>query len=185
MTFTADPLPVLGDVWVITPRVFPDERGDFFESWQAGKFRNIGIDVIFVQDNQSSSRRGVVRGLHYQIPPHAQAKLLRASSGRVFDVAVDLRESSPTFGQWDGLILSDATKQMMWIPRGFAHGYIALTDDAVVAYKTTAVYSAEAERSIRWNDPAIGIDWPEVADGPILSLRDADAPLLADADTFA
>lgn len=184
MTFTAEPLTELPDVWLVTPRVFPDERGQFLETWQADEFRNIDIDVAFVQDNQSSSRRGVLRGLHYQLPPHAQAKLVRVVSGEVFDVAVDIRRSSPTFGKWVGQILSDATHQMLWIPQGFAHGYMALSDQAIVVYKASAVYAADAERSLRWDDAEIGIEWPEVAGGPILSPKDIEAPVMSDADVF-
>ena len=184
MTFTAEPLPELPDVWLITPRVFSDERGDFLETWQVENFRDIGIDVAFVQDNQSSSRRGVLRGLHYQLPPHAQAKLVRAAAGEMFDVAVDVRRSSPTFGRWAGRILSDTTHQMVWIPEGFAHGYVSLTDHTIVAYKASTLYAAEAERTIRWDDPEIGIEWPDLGAGPILSLKDANASALADADIF-
>ncbi len=184
MTFVAEPLSELPDVWLITPTAFPDERGEFLETWQADKFRNIGIDVAFVQDNQSSSHRGVLRGLHFQLPPHAQAKLVRVVSGEVFDVAVDIRRSSPTFGRWAGQILSDATHQMLWVPAGFAHGYIVLSDDAIVAYKASAAYAADAERSLRWNDAEIGIEWPEVDGGPILSPKDLGAPVMADADIF-
>ncbi len=184
MTFTTEPLSELPDVWLITPKVFPDERGHFLETWQADKFRDIGLDVAFVQDNQSSSRRGGLRGLHYQLPPYAQAKLVRVVSGEVFDVAVDVRRSSPTFGKWAGQILSDATHQMLWIPQGFAHGYIALSDHAIVAYKASAAYAADAERSLRWDDAAIGIQWPEVDGGPILSPKDLGAPVMADADIF-
>ena len=185
MTFSVEPLADLSEVLLVTPRVFPDERGQFVETWQADKFRDIGIDVAFVQDNQSSSRRGVLRGLHYQLPPHAQAKLVRAVSGEVFDVAVDLRRSSPTFGRWVGRILSDATQQMMWIPEGFAHGYVALSDHAIVAYKASAVYAVDAERSLRWDDPEIGIEWPDLDGGPTLSSKDASAFGLGDADLFS
>ncbi len=184
MTFTVEPFSDLPDVWLITPAVHPDERGEFLESWRADEFRDIGIDVAFVQDNQSSSRRGVLRGLHYQLPPYAQAKLVRAVSGEVFDVAVDLRESSPTFGQWAGGILSDVTNQMIWIPEGFAHGYLALSDHVIVTYKVSAVYEAEAERSLRWDDSEIGVDWPEMVGGPILSPKDAKATSLVEADLF-
>ncbi len=185
MTFTAEPLSELPDVWLVTPRVVPDERGEFLETWQADKFRDIDIDIGFVQDNQSSSRRRVLRGLHYQLPPHAQAKLVRVVSGEVFDVAVDVRRSSPTFGRWAGRTLSDATHQMLWIPEGFAHGYVALSDDAIIAYKASAVYAVDAERSLRWDDPEIGIEWPELDGGPILSPKDRDAPVMADADMFS
>ena len=184
MTFTAEPLAELPEVWLITPTVFPDERGEFLETWQAEKFHDIGIDTEFVQDNQSSSSRGVLRGLHYQLPPHGQAKLVRAAAGRMFDVVVDVRRSSPTFGRWAGRILSDATHQMVWIPEGFAHGYVSLTDPTIVAYKASAAYAAEAERSLRWDDAAIGIEWPDVGVGPILSPKDVGAPVLADADVF-
>ena len=184
MTFTAEPLSELPDVWLIKPTVFPDERGQFLETWQAHKFSDIGVEAAFVQDNQSSSHRGVLRGLHYQLPPHAQGKLVRVVSGEVFDVAVDIRRSSPTFGKWAGQILSDATQQMLWIPAGFAHGYLALSDHAIVVYKASAVYAADAERSLRWDDAEIGIEWPEVDGGPILSSKDIEAPVMADADMF-
>ncbi len=184
MSFNVEPLLDLSDVWVVTPQVFPDERGEFFETWQADKFSVLGIDVEFAQDNQSSSRRGVLRGLHYQVAPDAQAKLVRAVEGEVFDVVVDLRQSSPTFGKWAGRKLSAADHQMLWIPAGFAHGFLSLTDRAVVLYKASAPYAAASERTIRWDDPAVGIEWPEIGGGPILSTKDADASAFADADLF-
>ena len=184
MTFSVEPLPELPDVLLITPRLFPDERGVFLETWRADEFGDIGIDVEFVQDNHSLSHRGVLRGLHYQLPPCAQAKLVRAAAGEVFDVAVDVRRSSPTFGKWAGRMMSDATHQMLLIPEGFAHGFLALSDHAIVVYKTSAVYAADAERTLRWDDPEVGIDWPELEGGPILSPKDADGTPLADADLF-
>ncbi len=184
MTFSVEPLPELPDVLLIAPRVFPDERGIFLETWRADEFGDIGIDAEFVQDNHSLSHRGVLRGLHYQLPPHAQAKLVRAVAGEVFDVAVDLRRSSATFGRWAGRILSDTTHQILLIPEGFAHGFLALTAHAIVVYKTSAVYAADSERTLRWDDPEVGIEWPELEGGPILSPKDADGTLLTDADLF-
>ena len=185
MTFVAEPLAELPDVWLITPRVFPDERGEFLETWQAGGFQEIGIDADFAQDNESLSQSGVLRGLHYQLPPDAQAKLVRVAVGEVFDVAVDLRQSSPTFGKWAGHKLSAAGHQMLWIPVGFAHGFLALTDPALVLYKASGPYAAASERTIRWDDPTLGIEWPEVGGDPILSPKDADAPTLADVELFS
>ena len=184
MTFVAEPLAGLPDVWLIAPKVLPDERGQFLETWHSGKFREIGIDVEFAQDNQSLSRRGVLRGLHYQVAPDDQAKLVRAAVGEVFDVAVDLRRSSPTFGRWSGHKLSAADHRMLWIPAGFAHGFLALTDHALVLYKASAPYVAASERTIRWDDPTVGIEWPEVDGGPILSSKDGDASAFVDADLF-
>lgn len=184
MSFVAEPLPEMPDIWLITPEMFPDERGRFLETWQADKFGDIGIDVEFAQDNQSVSHRGVLRGLHYQLPPDAQAKLVRVASGEVFDVVLDLRRSSPTFGKWAGHTLAGATQLMLWIPEGFAHGFISLTDHTLVLYKASAPYSASSERTIRWNDPTVGVEWPDVEGGPVLSAKDADAPAFADADMF-
>jgi dTDP-4-dehydrorhamnose 3,5-epimerase len=184
VTFAAEPLLEMPDVWLITPKVFPDDRGQFLETWQADKFGAIGIDIDFAQDNHSQSRRGVLRGLHYQVAPDAQAKLVRAAEGEVFDVVVDLRQSSPTFGKWAGRKLSSTDHQMLWIPEGFAHGFLALTDSALVLYKASAPYAAASERTIQWNDPTVGIEWPEVDGGPILSPKDADASAFAEADLF-
>jgi dTDP-4-dehydrorhamnose 3,5-epimerase len=173
------------DVKLIAPRLFPDERGVFLESWNSAAFNTaIGRDVVFFQDNESISARGVVRGLHYQLPPYVQGKLVRCVRGEVFDVAVDLRHSSPSFGKWVGTRLSAANHLQLWIPEGFAHGFLALEDDTTLLYKASAPYHREAERGLLWNDPALAIDWPQPVP-PILSGKDAAAPRLADADTFA
>jgi dTDP-4-dehydrorhamnose 3,5-epimerase len=160
------------DVVRIEPWVFGDDRGYFMEVWHAGKFAESGLDLRFVQDNQSSSRIGTLRGLHYQVR-HAQGKLVRAISGTIFDVAVDLRRSSPTFGQWIGATLSGENKTQLYVPAGFAHGFLVMSPDAIVAYKCTDIYSPEHERSLAWNDPAVGVEWP-LAPGqsPILSAKD-------------
>lgn len=180
----ATPL-ALPEVLLIEPRAYEDHRGLFFESYNARAFAAAaGDNVAFVQDNQSVSRAGVLRGLHYQLAPHAQGKLVRVAFGEVFDVAVDVRKSSPTFGRWTGEVLSGANRRQLWIPAGFAHGFLALTDGAEVLYKTTDFYHHGAERAIRWDDPAIGIAWPD-GRAPILSDKDAVAPLLADAEIFA
>ena len=149
------------DVLLIEPQVFGDDRGFFYESFNQNKFEEVmGKKINFVQDNHSKSVKGVLRGLHYQLPPKAQGKLVRVIQGEVFDVAVDLRQSSPTFGKWVGEILSDDNKKQMWIPEGFAHGFLTLSDTAEFLYKTTDFYSPEHEKSILWNDKTIGIDWP-------------------------
>jgi dTDP-4-dehydrorhamnose 3,5-epimerase len=149
------------DVLLIEPQVFGDERGFFFESFNQKKFEDvIGKKVNFVQDNHSKSIKGVLRGLHYQLSPKAQGKLVRVIQGKVFDVAVDLRQSSHTFGKWVGEILSADNKKQMWIPEGFAHGFMTLSDTAEFLYKTTDFYSKEHEQAIRWNDETIGIQWP-------------------------
>ena len=149
------------DVLLIEPQVFGDERGFFFESFNQNEFENaLGHKINFVQDNHSKSIKGVLRGLHYQLPPKAQGKLVRVTQGEVFDVAVDLRKSSPTFGKWVGEILSADNKKQMWIPEGFAHGFVTLSDAAEFLYKTTDFYSKEHEQAIRWNDETIGIQWP-------------------------
>ena len=156
MAFTRKAIP---DVILFEPRVFGDERGFFFESFNEREFVDaVGHSVDFVQDNHSRSRRGVLRGLHYQLPPHAQGKLVRVTSGEVFDVAVDIRKGSPTFGQWVGEILSESNKRQLWIPPGFAHGFVTLSDSADFLYKTSDFYTPTAERCIMWNDPQIGID---------------------------
>jgi dTDP-4-dehydrorhamnose 3,5-epimerase len=151
------------DVLLIEPQVFDDERGFFFESFNQQKFEEaIGRKFNFVQDNHSKSKKGVLRGLHYQLPPKAQAKLVRVSQGEVFDVVVDLRQSSKTFGKWAGEILSAENKKQIWIPEGFAHGFLTLSDAAEFLYKTTDFYSLEHEHSIIWSDPKIGIKWPDI-----------------------
>jgi dTDP-4-dehydrorhamnose 3,5-epimerase len=173
----------LPDVLILEPQVFGDERGFFLESYNKRRFREAtGLDVEFVQDNHSRSKSNVLRGLHYQIR-QAQGKLVRVVAGEVFDVAVDLRRRSPTFGRWAGLLLSAASKRIAWIPPGFAHGFYVVSDEAEVLYKTTDYYAAEHERSLLWNDPALGIKWP-LAGTPILSAKDAAAPPLAGAEVF-
>ena len=160
------------DVKIIEPTVFEDERGYFFESFNHKKFEEaIGREVSFVQDNHSKSVKGVLRGLHYQLPPHAQGKLVRVVQGEVFDVAVDIRKSSPTFGQWVAEVLSAGNKKQLWIPEGFAHGFLTLSDTAEFLYKTTDYYAKECERSIRWNDQTLRIEWPPMK-VPILSEKD-------------
>jgi dTDP-4-dehydrorhamnose 3,5-epimerase len=149
------------DVLLIEPAVFGDDRGFFFESFNQNKFEEaIKQKINFVQDNHSKSLKGVLRGLHYQLPPKAQGKLVRAIQGEVFDVAIDIRRSSPTFGKWVGEILSADNKKQMWIPEGFAHGFLTLSDTAEFLYKTTDFYSKDHEEAIQWNDKTIGIDWP-------------------------
>lgn len=171
------------DVVLLEPKIFGDARGFFFESYNECVFEDAtGLKPNFVQDNHSRSAKGVLRGLHYQIQ-QAQGKLMRVVVGEIFDVAVDIRKSSPTFGQWVGERLSAENKRLMWIPEGFAHGFIAVTDFAEVVYKTTDFWSAEHERCIAWNDPALSIAWP--LDGPpLLSAKDQQAPTLDKADLF-
>jgi dTDP-4-dehydrorhamnose 3,5-epimerase len=173
----------LKDVVILEPKVFGDERGFFLEAYNEAAFRALGLPTRFVQDNHSGSRRGVLRGLHYQLKP-PQGKLVRVLRGEIFDVAVDLRQGSEQFGQWFGLVLSAENRRMLWIPPGFGHGFLVLTDFAEVAYKATQLYAPALERSILWNDPAIGVEWP--LDGePILSEKDQAGALLADAETYA
>ena len=168
------------DVFIIEPRVFDDERGFFFESFNQAAFNQaIGQKVIFVQDNHSKSDQNVLRGLHYQLPPKAQGKLVRVVQGEVFDVAVDIRKESKTYGQWVGEVLSADNKKQLWIPSGFAHGFLTLTYNAEFMYKTTDYYSPTHERVLRWNDPEIGISWPLNGD-PILAAKDASGSFLAD-----
>ena len=151
------------DVKIIEPKVFGDERGYFYESFSQRLFDEaVGRHVAFVQDNHSRSVRGVLRGLHYQLPPFAQGKLVRCTVGEVFDVVVDIRRSSPTFGQWSGHVLSAANKRQLWIPAGFAHGFVTLSEHAEFLYKTTQYYAPSHDRGVLWNDPAIGIGWPDV-----------------------
>lgn len=180
MRITATAVP---DVLVIEPRVFGDDRGSFFESYNARALAAAGIPAVFVQDNQSRSARNVLRGLHYQIE-HAQGKLVRVVAGEVLDVAVDLRRSSPTFGRWVGERLSATNRRMMWVPPGFAHGFLTLSDSAEFLYKTTDYWYPEHERTLRWDDPALGIDWP-LAGAPTLAPKDANGALLALADCYA
>lgn len=174
----------LPGVKLIEPKVFGDDRGFFLESWNAAAFAAAGLALDFVQDNHSRSARGVLRGLHYQWGS-PQGKLVRVTSGAVFDVAVDIRRSSPHFGRWVGYELSDANKRMLWVPPGFAHGFLVLSDSADFLYKCTTLYDAPNDRGIRWDDPAIGIAWPDTGVTPQLSGKDAVAPLLADAQVFA
>ncbi len=162
---------------VIEPQVFGDARGFFYESYNAEKYREAGLDLTFVQSNVSRSARGVLRGLHYQWP-NPQGKLVSVLEGEVFDVAVDIRRGSPTFGQWEGVVLSAQNKRLFWIPEGFAHGFAVLSDDATFAYQCTALYDAKADAGVRWNDAALAIDWPVAA--PQLSGKDEKAPFLAD-----
>jgi dTDP-4-dehydrorhamnose 3,5-epimerase len=179
---TAAGVPVQGPL-LLTPRVFGDERGFFFESWNQQAFNAAAGDTAFVQDNHSRSSRGVLRGLHYQLPPHPQGKLVRCVLGEIFDVVVDIRRSSPTFGQWVGAVLSADNKQQLWVPAGFAHGFLTLSEQAEALYKTTDFWSLECERAICWVDPALAIAWPlEALAGaePQLSEKDAVAPLLAE-----
>ena len=174
------------DVLLIEPKVFGDARGFFFESFNQQAFAAAtGVDLPFVQDNHSRSGRGVLRGLHYQVAPKAQGKLVRVTSGAVFDVAVDIRRDSPTFGRWAGAVLSEENQQQLWIPPGLAHGFVVLSETADFLYKTTDTYSPAHERSIRWDDPAIGIDWPLAAHGisePLLSDKDRAGRLLPEAE---
>lgn len=169
------------DVVLIEPKVFGDARGFFFESFNQKAFNEAtGTNHAFVQDNHSRSSRGVLRGLHYQIQ-QAQGKLVRVARGAVFDVAVDIRRGSPTFGQWVGAQLSEDNQHQLWVPPGFAHGFVVLSESADFLYKTTDYYAPQHERSIAWNDPSIGISWPALAQGqqPLLSAKDSAAPLLA------
>lgn len=166
------------DVLLLEPRLFGDERGFFMESFNQRAFdAAVGRHVEFVQDNHSRSVQGVLRGLHHQVAPHAQGKLVRVVIGAVFDVVVDIREDSPTRGRWDGAELSAENRRQLWVPPGFAHGFLVLSEVAEVLYKTTDYYTPQAERSIRWDDPALAIDWPLAGRTPILSARDAAAPL--------
>jgi dTDP-4-dehydrorhamnose 3,5-epimerase len=172
------------DVLIIEPKVFGDERGFFFESFNRRQFAElIGRNVDFVQDNHSRSAKNVLRGLHYQIQ-QPQGKLVRVVQGTVFDVAVDIRRSSPTFGQYAAVELSAENKRMLWVPEGFAHGFVVLSDTAEFLYKTTDYWAPEFERSIAWNDPAIGIQWP-IQGEPSLSAKDQQAKALAEAEHFA
>ena len=175
---------VIPDVLMLVPQVFEDARGSFVETFNARDFAAAtGIDTPFVQDNHSMSQRGVLRGMHYQVE-RPQGKLIRVIEGSVFDVAVDLRRSSPTFGRWVGEVLSAENGRQMWIPPGFAHGFVVLGERAQCLYKTTDYWYPGFERTLKWNDPAVGIDWP-IAFAPLLAAKDAHAPPLSAAETFA
>jgi len=162
---------------VITPDVFEDDRGCFLETYHRGRYEEAGIREAFVQDNLSVSKRGVLRGLHFQRSPHAQGKLVSVIAGRVWDAAVDIREGSPTFGKWYGVELSGENRKQFWIPAGFAHGFVALEDDTIFAYKCTDVYAKECEGGIRWDDPDLAIDWPISEDEVIVSEKDRELPM--------
>jgi dTDP-4-dehydrorhamnose 3,5-epimerase len=170
------------DVFLLEPRVFGDDRGFFYESWNKKTFETVGLNMDFVQDNHSKSQRGVLRGLHYQIQ-HPQGKLVRVVAGEVFDVAVDLRKFSPTFGRWVGFVLSAENKRFAWIPPGFAHGFVVISESAECFYKTTDYWYPEFERSLLWNDPTVGIEWP-FEGVPLLAGKDAADALLQDAERF-
>ena len=176
-TFTNLEIP---EIVLIEPHAFEDERGFFMETYHRKDFEKAGIPQIFVQDNHSRSKKNVLRGLHYQKEPMAQGKLVRCVRGAVFDVAVDIRKESSTFGKWIGTVLSEENRFILWIPRGFSHGYLALQDDTEVLYKTDQIYSPEHERGIIWNDPEIAIKWP--VETPIVSKKDAKFPTLKHAN---
>ena len=183
MPYTVIPT-AIPEVLVLEPKVFGDARGFFFESFNARDFaRATGLNVDFVQDNHSKSAQGVLRGLHYQIE-HAQGKLVRVAEGEVFDVAVDLRRSSPTFGRWVGERLSADNHRQLWVPPGFAHGFLVLSESADVVYKTTNYYAPQSERGLMWNDPDIGIAWPDLGMEFLLSDKDQKQPLLRNAEVF-
>ncbi len=179
------------NVWLIKPKVFGDDRGFFYESFNARAFKDAtALEPQFVQDNHSKSARGVLRGLHYQLPPHAQGKLVRVTQGAVFDVAVDIRKSSPTFGQWVGAVLSAENHCQMWIPPGFAHGFLTLSESAEFLYKTTDFYEPGSEAAIAWDDSDLSIEWPLEAlkaaglHQPLLSGKDQKAPSFKEATLF-
>lgn len=174
----------LSGVLIIEPRVFGDARGFFMETWNAEAFAGAGLNLNFVQDNHSRSQKGVLRGLHFQ-NPDPQGKLVRVACGAVFDVAVDLRGSSPTFGQWVGVELSADNKRMLWVPEGFAHGFLTLEDDTDFLYKCTAPYAPQSEHTLAWDDPAVGIDWPLIGLDPLISEKDARGRSVADVKVFA
>ncbi len=174
----------LPGVLIIEPRVFGDPRGFFMETWSAAGFAAAGLDLTFVQDNHSRSQKGVLRGLHFQ-NPGPQGKLVRVANGAVFDVAVDLRRSSPTFGQWVGVELSAENKRMIWVPEGFAHGFLTLEDDTDFLYKCTAPYAPQSEYTLAWDDPAVGIEWPVAGFDPLISDKDARGLSLDNVPVFA
>ncbi len=182
MPFTFTPLPGLPDVTVVEPRLFPDGRGYFLEYYRESDFKKAGINEHFCQDNHSRSTRGVLRGLHYQLPPHAQGKLVRCVVGEIFDVIADVRKSSPTFGRWDSLILSAENRKMLYVPPGFAHGFYTMSEVAEMTYKVTAEYCRASERGVIWNDPDLGVAWPSAEVS--LSEKDTVYPPLARAEVF-
>lgn len=167
------------DVILVTPKVFGDTRGFFMEGYKKSEFKKNGIDIEFNQDNHSKSTKGVLRGLHYQAKPHAQAKLVRCPKGKIFDVAVDIRPNSPTFKKWVGAILSEENKRMLFIPEGFAHGFVVLSDEAELLYKASNEFDLASDRGIKWNDPEIGIKWG-IDFVPLVSEKDNNQPLLKD-----
>ncbi len=169
---------------IIEPQVFGDDRGFFMESWNQARFAEAGLDLHFVQDNHSRSKRGVLRGLHFQ-NPNPQGKLVRVTAGRAWDVAVDIRRSSPHFGKWAGVELSAANKRMFWVPPGFAHGFLSLEDGTDFLYKCTCAYEPASEHSLLWNDPDVGIEWPLEGIEPELSAKDQIGRRLADIEAFA
>ena len=171
------------DVFILQPTVYEDDRGYFMESFRLSQFSKIGCDINFVQDNQSKSKRGTLRGLHYQVD-HPQGKLVSVLAGEIFDVAVDLRRSSPTFGNWVGETLSSANKKQLWIPEGFAHGFYVMSDEAEVFYKCTEYYMPEHDRAILWNDPKLGIKWPLLSPHPLISEKDSEANFFSNADVY-
>jgi len=168
----------LSGLLIIDPKVFGDERGYFFESFNAEVFKAADLEIDFVQDNESRSARGVLRGLHFQEPPFEQGKLVRVARGAVIDISVDIRKDSPSYGKWAAFELSEQNKRMLWIPPGFAHGFVTLEDDTIFIYKCTKVYNRESENSIRWNDPDLNIDWG--IENPIISDKDNVSPLFRD-----
>lgn len=181
MNFVETPLK---DVYVLEPRVFGDDRGFFLETWNKGAFADAGFDINFVQDNHSRSARGILRGLHYQTE-HSQGKLVRVTAGEVYDAVVDLRRSSPSFGQWFGVTLSAQNHKMLWVPPGFAHGFYVTSDSADFLYKCTDIYHPASEVTLAWDDPTVGIEWPVPAgDAPLLSEKDAQGLRWEDTPLF-
>jgi dTDP-4-dehydrorhamnose 3,5-epimerase len=180
MAFTFTPYGGLAGLLLVEGKSFPDERGFFFESWRADDWAKAGLPPL-VQDNLSRSKKGVVRGLHFQKPPAPIGKLVRCVSGKIFDAVVDIRKDSPTFKKWASIELDGTGNKMFWVPAGFAHGFCALSDDALVAYKVTDYWSLGVDGGLRWNDPAIGIQWPVSAAEAVVTAKDAALPLLADA----
>ena len=181
MAFTFTPYGSIAGLLVVEGRSFPDDRGYFMESFRADDWARAGMPPL-VQDNLSRSKKGVIRGLHYQKHPRPIGKLVRCTRGRIFDVAVDMRRGSPTYGRWASIELDDSGNRMFWVPSGFAHGFCALTDEADVTYKVTDYWSADVDRGVRWNDPVIGVRWPIAANAAIITAKDAALPYLAQAD---